>query len=1141
MSLNAQHLWIENKGQYPAKVIASMDMKGQKIFLEKGRLVFHQYENIDKHDKLIEDSIKCHAYSLNWLNHTMTQNISWHQRDSGLYHFYLGKDTSKWASNCRAFQKIKVSNLYPGVDLELFGTPNGLKYQYIVAPNTDISQIQIEFKDIKKVLINEQGSLLVQTTLGVNFDDKPMAFLKETKEQIPISFALRKNQVFFDLAQSSFSDTLYIDPEIIFSSFTGSSADNFGTTATYDAEENLYGSGTVFNIGYPITTGAYRTGFSGKSVIGVSKFDKTGRFFHYSAQIGGNGSDVPNSIYVNKKNELLIFGVTSSSDYPTTASAVMTNQPALQTGSASFTSGYGVNFERSADIIVSKLSANGSQLLASTYYGGNGMEGLSDFTDLVRCYGDHFRGKIEENSLGHIVVGSCTNSTNLPYINGFQKTNGGGWDGLLLTFNSDLSQVLYGSYYGGSQNDIINDISLNQSNEVYATGVSRSTNLQGINGFDPTPKGGNDGFVVKFSADFNNIPNGTYVSTANYDNIYLISYSPFTNSVFIAGQTDHNLSNYYILNSNFPSQNKGQFIMELSENLSTKVRSMAFGTEDRYPDLVFTSFRVDDCKNINLAAYSFGEFKDNNGVDQAMNATGLPTTLDALFPNVLASNGNAFYFMIIEQNMNSLKYGSFFGAQNSTLHVDGGTSRFDEKGILYQAVCAACSNSSFPIYVNDKSVVSSTRNSNNCNLGVIKFNFTIRPKARFEIDLDCQGGITNLLDYDSTQNNAKSLWLINDSIRYNSHKIYHRFSKTGSQKIQHILSIANGECIVYDTFTRFVFVPNGDTVILDTIYNCTVNLEIGLTDTLNFPKPYTTSWYPNKNLVSISPNRAVVSPKESIDYIMTLNIDNCLMHYKFPIAKFGFEYELIQTENKCLQDTVKLVGQSHANKIFEYKPKNTYFVALNDTTMLIRIDSPHWFNYIIKDTITGCSYENEIYLTVDSSLRDRQISADPDTIAFRGISNLSILSPAAVSFLWSEDSTLSALNTQFPQASPLEETMYYVTLTNAKGCQDLDSIKVYVYYEVCDDPEVFIPNTFTPNQDGQNDIFQIRGDNLTSTYLMVYDKWGQKVFESGGEITGWDGTFQGKYLPNGVYYYYAAYSCYGNRKNAKKGTIMLIK
>jgi gliding motility-associated-like protein len=58
---------------------------------------------------------------------------------------------------------------------------------------------------------------------------------------------------------------------------------------------------------------------------------------------------------------------------------------------------------------------------------------------------------------------------------------------------------------------------------------------------------------------------------------------------------------------------------------------------------------------------------------------------------------------------------------------------------------------------------------------------------------------------------------------------------------------------------------------------------------------------------------------------------------------------------------------------------------------------------------------------------------------------------------------------------------------------------------------------------------------------MVYDKWGQKVFESGGEITGWDGTFQGKYLPNGVYYYYAAYSCYGNRKNAKKGTIMLIK
>jgi len=121
----------------------------------------------------------------------------------------------------------------------------------------------------------------------------------------------------------------------------------------------------------------------------------------------------------------------------------------------------------------------------------------------------------------------------------------------------------------------------------------------------------------------------------------------------------------------------------------------------------------------------------------------------------------------------------------------------------------------------------------------------------------------------------------------------------------------------------------------------------------------------------------------------------------------------------------------------------------------------------------------------------------------------------ATSYSWSPSTGLSCLNCASTFASPSIATTYYVIGSNGPGvgCKDRDTVTVSIT-EDC--PEIYIPNGFSPNGDGNNDVFQIFGD-LKSIDLSVYNRWGQIVFKGNDQSIGWDGTFKGKDLESGVY------------------------
>ena len=118
---------------------------------------------------------------------------------------------------------------------------------------------------------------------------------------------------------------------------------------------------------------------------------------------------------------------------------------------------------------------------------------------------------------------------------------------------------------------------------------------------------------------------------------------------------------------------------------------------------------------------------------------------------------------------------------------------------------------------------------------------------------------------------------------------------------------------------------------------------------------------------------------------------------------------------------------------------------------------------------------------------------------------------------------------------------YTVTVTDTFGCSLSDTVTVKVDPIVCGTPFVFIPNSFTPNGDGVNDVLYVRSDVLDECYFVVYSRWGEKIFETHLQEYGWDGTFKQKDCQKGVYDWYFKGICMDGDELELKGNVMLIR
>ncbi|MEO1624124.1 MAG: gliding motility-associated C-terminal domain-containing protein, partial [Bacteroidota bacterium] len=193
-------------------------------------------------------------------------------------------------------------------------------------------------------------------------------------------------------------------------------------------------------------------------------------------------------------------------------------------------------------------------------------------------------------------------------------------------------------------------------------------------------------------------------------------------------------------------------------------------------------------------------------------------------------------------------------------------------------------------------------------------------------------------------------------------------------------------------------------------------------------------------------------------------------------------------------------------------------------------------------TAAGCDSTHCVAVEV---VEGPQIIFDESVEGFRG-TDIPLMLPTGFDYQWRPATYLSCTDCSNPVASipldePSDELVYDILFSDDNNCQARGRLRILLLDPVCQEPFIFVPNAFTPNEDGENDFFQVYGAAIESMHLMIYDRWGRKVFETRDPQAQWDGTFNGQKLYSESFGYYLEVDCVGGDRFLKKGNVTLIR
>jgi len=763
---NADTKFIPNGGQWAPNILYEAGLPSGQFYLEKNQITYfffdqdalHQvWHNFKKSELIQNQVIRVQFEGSTGPTATIPSGVP----SEEYYNYFIGKDRSKWVGKIHATDQVTMQNLWNGIDLVIQSSGDGIKYSFIVHPGADPSLIKLRYLGADSTNIDGGDTLRICSHLRNMAELPPLSYqYKKGLFEKNASYSevtsnykqLEPNLIGFEAHNYNSHYALTIDPILIFSTFSGSKADNFGFTGTFNPSGSGFSGGTVYAPGYPTTTGAFEVNYQGGSTtydnqeyleeygrdIGILKYTPDGTKLVWCTYLGGKNNEQPHSMIVNSKDELVVFGTTASADFPVTPNA------------------YDTTYHGNGDIFVSIFSEDGSRLVASTYVGGKGRDGFNGTQpyveptgDLSYNYGDAYRGEVIVDNADNILVASCTQSDDLVTKQSFQAKFGGVQDGLVMKLSSDLSTLDWMSFLGGSDQDAAYGIHLDSKQNVFVCGGTESNDFPTtIGSISPAYNGGIDGFLVKISPDGKKIDAGTYLGTSSYDQNYLVQ-TDGSDQVYVTGQT---LGQFPVVGNVYSNSNSRQFIAQIDNNLTKINRSTVFGVSGaQYANLSLSAFLVDVCGRVYVSGWGGvvnGSYnQDNNG-----NTNGMPLTPDAFQKN---TNGSNFYLMILSKDMTNLVYATYFGGLNSQSeeHVDGGTSRFDRNGIVYQSVCGGCGGfSDFPTTPNawsrtNKGVRAFDKFEGGCN------------NAMFKIDL-------NSADFPPKLQDTLLITKVGDTINY---------------------------------------------------------------------------------------------------------------------------------------------------------------------------------------------------------------------------------------------------------------------------------------------------------------------------------------------------------------------------------------
>lgn len=1036
-------VYIENKGQWHSNILYNKILPYGNFYLEKDGFTYYLWDKSYIHelhqDKTTEqpEFVQTHTIKTKFLNHNAASLVSAQDKSSFYYNYLIGNDQSKWTSYVYSFGEVNYTNLYNGINLKVYEQEDYTKYDFIVSPQGNPQDIKIEYQGQDEIFI-QNGNLYISNTVNDMIEQRPYAYqvINGVKHKVTCDYVLNGDVLSYNFP-NGYDKTLdlIIDPIVVFASYSGSTADNFGFTATYDDAENAYAGGIVFSSGqYPVTPGAFQGTFNGVVGVdmGISKFSADGSSLIYSTYIGGGtSSDAPHSLVTNAANELFIMGTTGCNDFPTLANAY----------DASFNGGIGtsplysgVNYQNGSDIVVVRLNATGTGLIGSTYVGGTGNDGLNLSGFLAYSYADGFRGEIILDQAGNCIVATTTNSTDFPIDTlASQPIFGGGLsDGVAFKLDAALSTMIWGTYIGGSSDDAAYGAQFDSGGDVYIAGGTVSSDFYTTStALDTLPQGQEDGFVVRYNVVSNTIVASTYLGTPGYDQCYFVQLD-INDFVYVTGQSN---GNYPIVGSVYSNPNSGQFIHKMSNTFDTTYWSTQVGSGRGVVDLCPSAFLVNNCGYIYLSGWGgplagIGYYRADYS-----NTIGLPITPDA---HQSTTDGRDFYLMVLNDDAANLLYGTYFGGGVSSEHVDGGTSRFDKKGNVYQAVCAGCgSHDDFPT---TPGAWSNTNNSYNCNLGIFKINLEyIFPIASAPVPFIC------LPDSVSFQNNSSGgntyYWDFGDGDTSSLFNPTHVYADTGDYLVTLIVSDSTG-CMPPDTAELIIDVYRPKLITIQPVDT----ICVGDTVQIDAEGGQHFYWTPTSTLVNDTVEDPLAFPTVTTTYQ--------LISTHYCNTDTGYVTVPVQTSSISIDnDTIICEGTSIQLSASGGISYNWYpavgLVNGNTASPTFTPPAPMYY-YVDVVSDLGCEFTDSVYIDfyTDSTtiINDTAICIND---------NITLFATGGGTYSWTPAANLDNASIANPTASPLVDTRYYVDVVSPNGCLLRDSMFLTVH----NDPHTIIPDT----------------------------------------------------------------------------------
>lgn len=1100
--------------------------------------------------------IHSHAYEVSFVNASPLSTTQPEKPLSSYNNYFIGNDQSKWANNCKIYTAVTYTNIYPNIDVRYYTNAGTLKYDIIVHPGGDVNQIAMRYDGVDGLKC-KRNTLYIKTSLGETQESLPISYTRNNQtfqqKKINCAYKVEGNIVRFSVEDDYDKNaTLVIDPTLVFSTLTGSRADNWGYTATYGPDGSFYAGGIVFDNGFPTTNGAYQTSFNGGDGtegttsgydIGIVKYSPNGQNLMYGTYIGGSSNEQPHSLVVDKQGNLFIAGRTSSNNYPTTGTLGPLGR---------------------FDIIITKLNSVGN-ITSSIKIGGTGDDGVnirpkyiapSGAESLRQNYGDDARSEIILDNTGNVYVASCTRSSNFPTNNGLQTSPLGNQDGVLIKLTSNLN-ILFSTYLGGSGDDAAYVLAINPTNNnIYVAGGTTSRNISGstTNTLGEDNHGGIDGFISIFNNAGTAMGQSTYIGTNGTDQVYGIQFDK-NGFLYIMGTST---SAFPVKNAPYSNAGGKQFIAKLKPDLSDFVYSTVFGTNIPEPNLSPIAFLVDRCENVYVSGWGGIVNLGNNGErgyrsNNTISTKDLPTK-DVPTGSLLRTNtdGSDLYFFILKRDATDILHGSFFGQVGGAAeHVDGGTSRFDKEGIIYQAVCAACRGTAFPT---TPGVWSPNNGSRNCNLAAVKINFDLAGVAG-EIKNTVNGVANDTIvcigtsvTFEDIIRTAKSYtWDFRDGTVIN----------TTSPTISHIFT-TNGRFRV-----RLIARDPTSCNLTDTTY---ITIKVG--DKNATPKFTATRQQPCETYTMQFQNTSIPFPGtmfstdtafgwdfgDGSDFLINGSSTTTFNHRYPGPGTYNVKLVLRDTIFCNVFDTIKqdvvVTPIVKANLTTPASGCVPYTAAFTNTT--VNGDNDYRWDFGDGQQLTQNAFiattnhtytlpgtypiklvaRNSTTCNLIDSFTTNIIVSDTPRSSFTYTPVIPIVNTPHVfnntyapilvgdSYLWDfgDGETYSTTDRNTPVTHQYNATATFnacLTVTNSFGCKSTFCLPVQALIR----PESDVPNAFTPGRFGVNSILKVDGYGIGPMTFRIFNRWGQKVFETNNRKIGWDGNFNGKPQPMDVYTY----------------------